>query len=1304
MDRHPVPDIRSEWTDDTAFLRWHHFRAGPLARYPMVYAGRPGLGAPGPDFAREAETRVGPPGLLAYPFLSAARRAKVPETPHPDHLEWAVLAAAACVRVKDVAPAAGVPAGATVLETMGYPPAAPPGFSAAPPLLAGRAGKWPDLVWRAARDAAVTERYFSCLYDRGHQMAVRVRGVDHQVKVVPGHRWDLDGTAFVAAGRPVPDWLPAPPGPVYRADVMVVGKCPGDEEVATGRNFWGPSGRVLQDGLADAGFDAADWSDWYVTNLVKFQNPDRAADALPKALVDDCLPLLRVELAAVRPRVLLLLGREAVQAVLGKAFPLTAAVGRAFSLTYDTADDYRPAPGWEPPAGKGGAAQVAPHVPVPAAVDVVACVHPAAAARDPTKWYDEMMKGLRFFRTRVVDPAAAAPPAAAVNVPVAAPAEPDTGLDHRLIRTEADLRAWGAEVAAAGARVFAVDTEFHGLYPGEPPDRDGNPTAYLRMVQVSWAWKKAVGIVVTEPYGVERPIPEAAVVEVLTAVLRGPDRRLVCHYAAADLPWLRHLLGDWVVDQFQYPPDDPFPPPAGAAWVEGWEKTKTEGGFDTIFAAHACEETADLGLKAQALAHTTAGRYDAELNDWVEGYCRDGKRNGTGRSVAKADLDGFGMVDTDVLGRYAVFDADVTYRLYVYYNESQGPGLPGRLDRDRFGQSSRVPFWVTGRALAGFVEMRLAGFEVDKDRAGRMRVAYETKALELLAALRAAVRWPTFNPNSHHDCTALLYGEKYVQKFDKKTGERTYRLPVNYRLDEAGERVLVPAVDPATGAEVMRPEPLPTDQQPVTLGLTPYKTTGKRPQLWADAVRKAGPGGPGAPSTDKESLTVLGIRNKTAWALRDLKYLLQIGKAVLRPPVRDAAGNALDSLGDPTEAFEDMDHDRGLLSYVCADGRVRSNFSQTKETGRASSWQPPLQNLSKRREDDLNRIMGPDYPGPLRSVFVVTPEPRDRAVDPAALGPWLPFADEVADCGFDTDFVVIIEADYKGAELAGMAGQARDAAMIDHCRRMKLPEDDPDHYCIHSGVAIEAFQLRMPDGTAVRPSKGGIKAYGKAVGNPKIKVRDAAKPVVFGYAYGMGAASAQRKAKEEGADVSLEDAEALIAGLERKYPGLPGYFAQARQCSQDPGYLVNPFGRRRRFRQSADRKTVGEQEREAQNFPIQSLVADAVSRAMDYLYTYPDRRRLGYKMILQIHDAILFRTPVRSVPEVIDVVIPYCMEECVPIPVRDLYGNFLDAPPYRLASDRAVYLRWGVPVSAADADRIGLPHATPGGVKLVDAD
>ena len=110
-----------------------------------------------------------------------------------------------------------------------------------------------------------------------------------------------------------------------KAQLMFVGEQPGDEEDLEGRPFIGPAGRLLDKALAEA---AIDREQTYVTNAVKhFKWKPRGKRRLhekPKASeVEACLPWLGAEIEIVKPRILVLLGATAAQALLGKQFRVT---------------------------------------------------------------------------------------------------------------------------------------------------------------------------------------------------------------------------------------------------------------------------------------------------------------------------------------------------------------------------------------------------------------------------------------------------------------------------------------------------------------------------------------------------------------------------------------------------------------------------------------------------------------------------------------------------------------------------------------------------------------------------------------------------------------------------------------------------------------------------------------------------------------------------------------------------------------------------------------------------------------------
>jgi DNA polymerase len=110
-----------------------------------------------------------------------------------------------------------------------------------------------------------------------------------------------------------------------RAEVMLVGEQPGDQEDKEGRPFVGPAGKLLDRALEEAGIER---SRAYVTNAVKHfkweARGKRRIHAKPNwSELAACRPWLDAEIAVVSPRVLVCLGATAAQSLLGKQFRVT---------------------------------------------------------------------------------------------------------------------------------------------------------------------------------------------------------------------------------------------------------------------------------------------------------------------------------------------------------------------------------------------------------------------------------------------------------------------------------------------------------------------------------------------------------------------------------------------------------------------------------------------------------------------------------------------------------------------------------------------------------------------------------------------------------------------------------------------------------------------------------------------------------------------------------------------------------------------------------------------------------------------
>jgi uracil-DNA glycosylase len=107
-----------------------------------------------------------------------------------------------------------------------------------------------------------------------------------------------------------------------KAELLLVGEQPGDQEDLAGRPFVGPAGKLLDKALEEAGIDR---ELAYVTNVVKHfkwqPRGKRRIHQKPNAAeIAACRPWLDAELALIRPEVLVCLGATAAQALLGRQF------------------------------------------------------------------------------------------------------------------------------------------------------------------------------------------------------------------------------------------------------------------------------------------------------------------------------------------------------------------------------------------------------------------------------------------------------------------------------------------------------------------------------------------------------------------------------------------------------------------------------------------------------------------------------------------------------------------------------------------------------------------------------------------------------------------------------------------------------------------------------------------------------------------------------------------------------------------------------------------------------------------------
>ena len=91
------------------------------------------------------------------------------------------------------------------------------------------------------------------------------------------------------------------------AEVMFIGEAPGEQEDKQGRPFVGPAGKFLDELLGTIGFKR---EDVYISNVVKYRPPANR-DPTPEEK-EQCMPWLKMEIALIKPKVIVPLGRHAL--------------------------------------------------------------------------------------------------------------------------------------------------------------------------------------------------------------------------------------------------------------------------------------------------------------------------------------------------------------------------------------------------------------------------------------------------------------------------------------------------------------------------------------------------------------------------------------------------------------------------------------------------------------------------------------------------------------------------------------------------------------------------------------------------------------------------------------------------------------------------------------------------------------------------------------------------------------------------------------------------------------------------------
>ncbi len=212
---------------------------------------------------------------------------------------------------------------------------------------------------------------------------------------------------------------------------------------------------------------------------------------------------------------------------------------------------------------------------------------------------------------------------------------------------------------------------------------------------------------------------------------------------------------------------------------------------------------------------------------------------------------------------------------------------------------------------------------------------------------------------------------------------------------------------------------------------------------------------------------------------------------------------------------------------------------------------------------------------------------------------------------------VIISADYSQIELRIVAAISGDSAMSNAFKEKKD---------IHTATAAKVFNVAEDDVTK--------------------EMRYKAKSVNFGIIYGQSAFGLA-----ENINVSRTEAKEIIEAYKKEFANIQKYMDETISFCKTNGYVQTLMGRKRWLKDinSSNWTVRGYAERNAINSPIQGTAADMIKLAMIKIYDEFKKQNFKSKMIMQVHDELVFDAHKSEVEEIKPIIIE-CMQNALPLP------------------------------------------------------
>jgi DNA polymerase-1 len=212
---------------------------------------------------------------------------------------------------------------------------------------------------------------------------------------------------------------------------------------------------------------------------------------------------------------------------------------------------------------------------------------------------------------------------------------------------------------------------------------------------------------------------------------------------------------------------------------------------------------------------------------------------------------------------------------------------------------------------------------------------------------------------------------------------------------------------------------------------------------------------------------------------------------------------------------------------------------------------------------------------------------------------------------------LLLSADYSQIELRIVAAISGDPAM---CEAFKQKRD------IHTATAARVYNVEEKSVTK--------------------EMRYKAKSVNFGIIYGQGAFGLA-----DNLGISRSEAKEIIDNYKKQFANIQKYMDDTINFAREHGYVQTLMGRKRWLKDinSANFTVRGFAERNAINSPIQGTAADMIKLAMIKIHNEFKKRKFRSKMILQVHDELVFDANMDESEEIKPIILD-CMRAALPLP------------------------------------------------------